>query len=428
LGEEGPNLHRILSRQLRKAGATVDSAPASESWHALLERVDQHYRASDVDRYTLERSIEVSGREMQILHEAVSAERSQLAALVRSLPQGVLLLDGSGTVQMTNLALRVMAGRDPSTGIDLSLVDVTGAAVSLEEALSTDEVFLVGSEEQRPVDVDCVVVGDDRVLWTFTDLSERITHRNELRKAQVEAIVAQRAEQARSDFLARMSHELRTPLNAILGYAELLGDDIQDEQSLMDLTRIHDAGAHLLGLINDVLDLSKVDAGRMEARLEITDFDALLANVVEDMRPIVVDHVDIRITGETIGEIITDPTRVRQCLYNLLANAARYTDRGSIEVSVEVVDRCLLIAVKDTGAGIAASDLPNLFDPFEQTKTSRGGTGLGLALVRSLVELLGGRCTVVSQIGVGSTFTLELPYRPFSPVTPLTLLRLGGGR
>ena len=401
-----------MRRQLRKAGASADVLPDFAGWQLLLARINRHYRASDEDRYTLERSLDVSGREMAGLHERVSAERAQLEALVASLPQGVLVVDAEGVVHLTNRALRQMVGGDPANLDEMVLFNGAGEPCTIGRCGTSDELWLLGSSGRRAVELDQVPLADGRVLWTVTDLTERLVQRNALKKARLEAVVAQRAEKARADFLARMSHELRTPLNAILGYSELLGDDIDDPQSLSDLDRIHKAGEHLLGLINDVLDLSKVDAGRMEARMATVNVDELIASTLDDLRPLCREGVVLRRVGPPVGPLTTDSTRLRQILYNLLSNAVRYTDEGSVELEVRREAHRLHLIVRDTGCGIAADELPGLFEPFQQASGARGGTGLGLALVQSLAELLGGRCLAKSEVGVGSEFTLDIPYRP----------------
>ena len=218
-----------------------------------------------------------------------------------------------------------------------------------------------------------------------------------------------------------MSHELRTPLNAILGYAELIRDELygREEDVQQDLTRIHGAGRHLLGLINDILDLSKVDAGRMEARPEAVDFDRLLFDVVDDIRPIARKNgTRVFVSGKLPGVARLDPTRVRQVLYNLLSNACRYTVDGRIDVWVRTRTHPrprLLVAVADTGIGIPPEELESIFEPFQQGSRSRGGTGLGLALVRSLCELMGGRAYAKSKVDEGSMFTVELPWIEADP-------------
>jgi two-component system, NtrC family, sensor kinase len=228
------------------------------------------------------------------------------------------------------------------------------------------------------------------------------------------------ASQHKSEFLANMSHELRTPLNAIIGFSEVLSERMfgelneKQEEYLKD---IYASGTHLLSLINDILDLSKIEAGRME--LELTDFhlpqaiDNALILVREraGRRGITLEHS----MDERLGEIRGDERKVKQVLLNLLSNALKFTPEGGrVEVRAGMVDGMAEIAVTDTGVGIAPEDQGAIFEEFRQVGTAdkkAEGTGLGLALSRKFVELHGGKIWVKSQVGVGSTFTFTTPLR-----------------
>ena len=228
------------------------------------------------------------------------------------------------------------------------------------------------------------------------------------------------ASQHKSEFLANMSHELRTPLNAIIGYSELLEEeagDLDGGRLVPDLQKIAVAAKHQLSLINDILDLSKVEAGRME--LERSAFD--LAAAIDDAMLLMRERASRRgITLERhvdggVGEIRADERKVKQVLLNLLSNAVKFTPAGGrIEVRAGIADGDAEIAVTDTGSGIAPEDHDAVFEEFRQVGTAEKkaeGTGLGLALCRKFVELHGGRIWVKSQVGQGSTFTFTLPVR-----------------
>jgi GAF domain-containing protein len=228
------------------------------------------------------------------------------------------------------------------------------------------------------------------------------------------------ASQHKSEFLANMSHELRTPLNAIIGFSEVLSERMfgelneKQEEYLKD---IHASGTHLLSLINDILDLSKIEAGRME--LELTDFDLpqaidnalILVRERAGRREIALEHS----VDERLGEIRGDERKIKQVLLNLLSNALKFTpERGRVEVRGGMVDGMAEISVTDTGVGIAAEDQGAIFEEFRQVGTAEKkaeGTGLGLTLCRKFVELHGGRIWVKSQVGAGSTFTFTIPVR-----------------
>ncbi len=261
---------------------------------------------------------------------------------------------------------------------------------------------------------------------TFTGVAHDLTVEKESERRLVAAMeLAEKANRAKSDFLATMSHELRTPLNAIIGYSEMLVEDAEKGDSIEDLSgdldKIRSAGRHLLGLINDVLDLSKIEAGSVE--LDVTAFSAevLMQEVVDTTRPLIEkngNRFDVEIEGD-IGQVQTDSTRVRQILINLLGNAAKFTRNGSVRLAVSLLsnsgqdERALLIEVCDTGIGIEKQQLEHIFMAFSQAdaSTSRdfGGTGLGLAITRGFCELLGGTINVRSVPGKGSTFSVMLP-------------------
>jgi signal transduction histidine kinase len=228
------------------------------------------------------------------------------------------------------------------------------------------------------------------------------------------------ASQHKSEFLANMSHELRTPLNAIIGFSEVLSErmfgELNEKQDEY-LKDIHASGQHLLSLINDILDLSKIEAGRME--LELTDFD--LPTAIDNALTLVRERAGRR--GITLhqaaeaglGQIRGDERKIKQVLLNLLSNAIKFTNEGGrIEVRARPVEGAVEVSVTDTGVGIAPDDQEAIFEEFRQVGTAAKkveGTGLGLALSRKFIELHGGRISVESHVGVGSTFTFTIPVR-----------------
>ncbi|MEO7242992.1 MAG: ATP-binding protein [Variovorax sp.] len=241
--------------------------------------------------------------------------------------------------------------------------------------------------------------------------------------------LAEAANQAKSAFLANMSHELRTPLNAIIGYAELLQEDVSNAEQRADLQRIHTSGKHLLGLINDVLDLSKIEAGKVEPHVDMFDVGLLIQDVVSTMRPLLdknANRLVLRLQ-EPLGVMSSDAARLRQVLLNLLSNAAKFTSRGEVGLSVvrireEGVEN-LVFEITDTGIGMSSDQLDRLFTPFFQadTATTRlySGTGMGLAISRGLTEMLGGRIDARSEVGRGAAFRLTVPAQAPLP-SPLT--------
>jgi PAS domain S-box-containing protein len=237
---------------------------------------------------------------------------------------------------------------------------------------------------------------------------------------------AEAANQAKSRFLASMSHELRTPLNAIIGYGEMLQEEAEDIGAghlIPDLKKIHSAGKHLLALINDVLDISKIEAGKIELFIERFDIAEMVEQVAATVRSLVTENQnEFKVEIEpAIGSMRADVTKVRQSLLNLLSNAAKFTEGGKVklEVTADRANANVLFRVSDTGIGITPEQISRLFQAFEQAdrSTSRdfGGTGLGLALTRHFCRLMGGDVNVESEPGRGSTFTICLPFQ--SPIS-----------
>ncbi|MEO7071912.1 MAG: response regulator [Rhodanobacter sp.] len=242
---------------------------------------------------------------------------------------------------------------------------------------------------------------------------------------------ADAASRFKSMFLANMSHELRTPLNAIIGYSELLAEEAEDRGDTViipDLNKIRGAGDHLLGLINSVLDLSKIEAGKMDLTLEEVEVADLVASVVATVGPLVRDKGNtLTVQGSELGCMRVDVTKLRQVLFNLLGNASKFTEHGTIGLQVRREPRAagdwLVFEVTDTGVGMTPAQQAKVFQPFVQadSSTSRkyGGTGLGLALSRRFAEMLGGDIAMTSEPGVGTTFTVGIPAQCEAAAEPV---------
>ncbi len=289
-----------------------------------------------------------------------------------------------------------------------------------------DRNLLMAVAEQAAIAID-----NARMIKALEEQEKRLEDQNERLAQQNQELDNQRqqlqlqnlqlleAARMKSQFLATMSHELRTPMNAVIGFSQLLlrqrQTPLTPQQSDM-LERILNNAKHLLTLINEILDLSKIEAGRLELKLEAFNLVSLLKTTSDELRALADEkHLALRIHADLQNpNIINDSVRLRQILVNLLSNAIKFTDNGSVEVKVkEISPNRLLLTIKDTGIGIAEDDLEHIFEEFrqlDQTITRRySGTGLGLAITKSLVELMQGTIDVESQLGQGTTFRIELP-------------------
>jgi PAS domain S-box-containing protein len=364
-------------------------------------------------------------------------QKEYFEALVLNSPVAIAIVDRDANIVSWNPAAERLFGYTQAEAVGRRIDDLVAktpemraeVARHIQETSGDNQVHTVTRRIRKDgtlVDVELlgvpVIVGSEQVgtYAMYHDITE-------LQHARQQAEAANRA---KSHFLANMSHELRTPLNAIIGYSEMLHEEAEDlgqEDLIPDLLRISAAGRHLLGLINTVLDLSKIEAGRMELYLESFDVAEMVEDTATVIQPLVAENNnELKIhCPERVGSMLADLTKVRQAVFNLLSNASKFTKDGIIglDVSREYAagQEWVIFAVSDTGIGMTPEQMGKVFQEFLQADSSTtrdyGGTGLGLTLSRRLCRMMGGDITVASEVGKGSTFTIRLPAEVRDPTT-----------
>ena len=397
---------------------------------------------------------EAALRQIELEHRArFLAQEARTAQIVSTAMDAIVVLDVERRIEVFNVAAERMFGRAGAdvigNPVEQLMADeeldqaLTKVADGRSDAVTSELHSLTGfrsSGDRFPLEasVSCLDIGGDR---SYTIIARDVTDRlrseealrvqavslaqnaaelrqlnNELQERQEEL---ERAMTARNRFYASMSHELRTPINAIIGYNTLLLDHIYgplNDKQTHGLQRTHKAANHLLELVNDVLDLSKIEAGKIELTLQPVPFPGTIEDLFVTVRPLVDEHeteLQLNIDGGPKA-IISDPRRVRQILLNLLSNAIKFGRGKPIQVDLALgAPDHIEVAVTDQGEGIEPEDLPRIFDEFVQLSNSQqfGGTGLGLPISKRLATLLGGELHVTSERGKGSTFLLRLPER-----------------
>ncbi|MBZ5713356.1 PAS domain-containing sensor histidine kinase [Nannocystis pusilla] len=383
-------------------------------------------------RNALDRARAGELRSASLLREAQGARR-YADNILASMAESLIVLDARGDVQTVNRATLQLLRCAPEQLLGKPFTNILPSfrAARGNGRGTREESALVERSYHAPDGRDIPVLfarsdlfDDDGTPLGAVCVASDITHLKRAEASLREAKeLAEEANLAKSRFLANMSHELRTPLNAVIGYAEMLMEESEErglDDGLDELRKIQFAGKHLLGLISDILDLSKIEAGRMDIHLETFDVVDMVEAVLDTVRP-QIDKAGNRLEVDCprdIGFVHADLTKTRQILINLLSNAAKFTDKGAIRLTVARIvrgeTRMLQFIVADTGIGMSQKQLAQLFQAFTQgdSATSRkfGGTGLGLAISRAFSEMLGGTIEVSSQLGVGSAFTVRLPY------------------
>jgi len=376
--------------------------------------------------------------ERKLAEEALQREMAKLGAMISDMKEGVVFADAQDCIVEGNPYFCQLLGMKRDEIINKTLWDLHYGEVtdSLHSHVQTFRAQL----NSPPVIIQCPLNEAqmflriqpiyreeeyDGVLLNIIDVTELVNAKRE----------AEKANRAKSEFLANMSHELRTPLNSIIGFAEILKDGVcgeLNEDQMESVIDIYESGKHLLRMINDILDLSKVEAGKMELQLE----QFSVADAINDVQSIIREmankkRLNLQIAvPEDLPNVYADLVKFKQIMYNLLSNAVKFTpERGSITIEANFNDDEFLVSVTDTGIGIEPKNQEAIFDEFKQLDSSRArqyeGTGLGLSLTRRLVELHGGRIWVESEgLGMGSKFSFTLPARKPDEVSQEILEKL----
>jgi PAS domain S-box-containing protein len=405
-----------LERQVQRVRlAEIDAKRERDRLNLILENVADPILVTD-DRS----NIILMNKEAEQLFEADDSARWERAALVQANDTKFTTFISEFTISPALARREQMKLQIPDSGVELPVEVVSGkilnrrgeplAIVSVLHDL-TEQVENEGLYEELKKFSSQL---EDRVQAATADLAEQNT------RLQWQSRELEKANRLKSEFLASMSHELRTPINALIGYASLMLDRIYGDLTARQeegLNRIQGAAQHLLALINDILDLAKIEAGRMPLHLDDVTLDDIMKEISQQIEPLVKKRSLSFNVAMPAGAIVlhTDRTKVKQILLNLLSNAVKFTHQGGIWVTISRDEEDLRFDVRDTGIGIRESDLDSIWEDFRQVDQSRtrefGGTGLGLSITRKLVDALGGHVFAESTFGKGSTFTVVLPIR-----------------
>ncbi len=420
-----------LRRQIRGANGMI-SRQLGESWSGLIfaALASLLFAAAAIVTASLARK---TSHEARIYANRLSRSEALNRAIIELAGDVIMMLNEDGTIESVNRAGSSCFGY-PSADLLLgkplrSLIPRVGPHLSAppkEPALLTARRS-DGSTFPAALSLAPLALEEARrLILVLRDNSADERIKETMRAARDDALAAA---EAKSDFLASMSHELRTPLTAIVGFSELLLEDARDEgeqERAEDLHRVLKASDTLIGLIDDILDLSKVEAGRLDLSLaplqvrDLIDEARETAEILASKR----DNTLVCEFDEPLGDMVADRRRMHQVLLNLLSNAAKYTNKGEITFTVRRVRHdgrsWIAFTIRDSGVGISKEALPRLFTPFERgdrsTRKHFKGTGLGLAISQRLTEHMGGTITAESQLGVGSTFHVEVPTSPVAPL------------
>jgi len=367
--------------------------------------------------------------------DSTTVSKTYVDDIIRNMKDTLIVVDRNEKIRTVNRALLRLLGYTEAELVDQSFSIISGGIP--DEALKTksaqasfETIYRAKDGREIPMAFSTGVLKSAEgqasgMIAVAQDITARKRQEKELKEAKV---AAEAANATKSQFLATMSHELRTPLNAIIGYTEMMTEEAEDnghDEYVPDLKKVHSSAKHLLALINDVLDLSKIEAGKMDIYLETVEVKPLIEDVVSVVGPLVdkkANKLSVNL-GPNLGAIHADITKVRQSLFNLLSNACKFTERGTITLDVyrswHLGSEIFHFIVSDTGIGMNKDQLGRMFQAFTQADASTtrkfGGTGLGLVISRNFCQMMGGDITVESEEGKGTKFTIVLPVVVVDP-------------
>lgn len=400
----------LLAEQVRSLESSRAGASAPQS---LLSRSDE---LGD-----LARALDSMAKAVRSAESSLSEREQQFRSLIENSSDITMTLDAQGRVTYASPSVKELGlSADEAVGRSLeSLVSPEqreGLAVALESARKRDHVLSELRFGEKTLEV---VISRPSEEGELVVNSRDVTERLLMDALQQDKLAAEAANRAKSAFLANMTHELRTPMNSIIGFTERLQRKLEnlsgrDRDALETIER---NARHLLEIINDILDISKIEAGKTELSLESVEIESLVTEVFNAVQPLAArSDCRCRVTlQEQLGRSVSDRTKLRQILYNLLSNALKFSPGGMVELRVEGDHEQLIFEVEDNGIGMAADQQQRVFEPFAQADNSIsrrfGGTGLGLAITRNYCHMLEGEISVRSAAGEGSTFRVVLPRR-----------------
>lgn len=398
---------------------------ALEELHSALEEL-----------HVAEEELRAQNEELAIARAIVEAERQRYQELFEFAPDGYLVTDDVGVIKEANRAVASLFKMSQQKLEGKPLINFVPyeqrrcfrsklnqlKQIDLSQEWELQLCNREGITFDAAITISTVRDWEGKASgwrWLVRDITMRKQAEAQIRNIQLQNLQLQEAARLKSHFLAIMSHELRSPMNAIIGFSQLLlrypQATLAPKQESM-VQRILNSGRHLLTLIDDILDFSKLEAGKLELKLQELNLAEIVIATHEEMRSLGEQkNLTMKVKLNLHNPVISnDKTRLRQVLVNLLSNAIKFTEAGGVQIEVrEVAENQIAIAVKDTGIGIAESDLGHIFEEFRQGNQTltreHGGTGLGLAITNRLVEMMQGKITVESKLGQGSTFLVEIP-------------------